>query len=49
MTFHLVVTRSFLNFVKGDIIADVSRIGEILASDHKKFVTKVAVSSTPKG
>jgi hypothetical protein len=49
MTYHLVVTKPFLNFVRGDIIADAIKIGEVLASEHQKFVMKVASSNSLKG
>jgi hypothetical protein len=49
MTHHLVVTKPFLNYVRGDIIVDVLKISEILASEQKKFVTRVALSTTSKG
>jgi len=41
--------KPFLNFVRGDIIADVTKVGEILSAEHKKFVTKIAPPSTSKG
>jgi hypothetical protein len=49
MTHHLVVTKPFLSFVRGDIIADATKISEILSTEYKKFVTKVAPPTTPKG
>jgi hypothetical protein len=49
MTSHLVVTKSFLTYVRGDIIADATKIGKILSTEYKKFVTKVAVPNTSKG
>jgi hypothetical protein len=49
MTHHLVVTKPFLNFVRGDIIADGTKISEILSAEYKKFVTKVASPNTSKG
>jgi hypothetical protein len=49
MTHHLVVTKSFLNFVRGDIIADAAKISDILATEYRKFVTKVAAPNTSKG
>jgi hypothetical protein len=49
MTHHLVVTKPFLNFVRGDIIADFTKISEILSTEYKKFVTKVALPTTLKG
>jgi hypothetical protein len=44
-----VVTRPFLSFVRGDIIVDVLKISEILDSEQRKFVTKVALLTTSKG
>jgi hypothetical protein len=49
MTHQLIVTRPFLNFVRGDIIADSGKISEILSTEHRKFVTKVALPTTSKG
>jgi hypothetical protein len=49
MIHHLVVTKPFLNFVRGDIIVDASKIGEILANEHKKFVTRIIAPNTSKG
>jgi hypothetical protein len=48
MTHLLVVTKSFLAFVRGDIIADSAKVREILSSEHKKFVTKVAAPNALK-
>ncbi len=49
MTHHLVVTKPFLNFVRGDIIADAIKMREILDTEHKKFVMKVALPTTSRG
>ena len=49
MKLHLVVTRTFLGFVRGDVIADASRIGEILATDYRRFVMRVTAPTTSKG
>jgi hypothetical protein len=49
MTLQLVVTKPFLGFVKGDVIADAAKIAEILASDYKRSVTRVASPATSKG
>ena len=49
MTHRLVVTKPFLNFVRGDIIVDEAKTIEILAGEHQKFVTKVVASVTSKG
>ena len=49
MTHHLVVSKSFLNFIRGDIITDADKIAKILSTEHKKFVTKVAPPSKSKG
>ena len=46
---YLVVTKPFLSFVRGDIIADATTIGEIMAGEYKKFVTKVATPPTSEG
>ncbi len=49
MTNHLVVTTPFLNFVRGDIIADATKIDEVMATEYRKFVTKVIAPNTSKG
>jgi hypothetical protein len=49
MTHHLVVTKPYLNFVQSDIIAEITKVREILSTEYKKFATKVALSTTPKG
>jgi len=49
MTLHLVATKPFLGFVRGDIIADAAKVNEILASDYKRFVTRVASPVALKG
>ena len=49
MTQQLIVTKSFLSFVRGDIIFDCGKVSEILSTEHKRFVTKVNVPTTSKG
>jgi hypothetical protein len=49
MTHRLVVTKPFLNFVRGDIIVDVAKTIEILAGEHQKFVTKVGAPTASEG
>jgi hypothetical protein len=49
MTHQLVVTTPFLNFVRGDIIADATKIDEVMATEYRKFVTKVIAPNTSKG
>jgi hypothetical protein len=49
MTPHLVVTKAFLSFVRGDIIADATKIAEILSSEYRKFVIKATTPNTSKG
>ena len=49
MTHHLVVMKPFLNFVRGDIIADATKVGEILSTEYNKFVTKITPPTTSKG
>ncbi len=46
---QLVVTRPFCNFIRGDVIADASKIAEIMATEHSKSVTKVIAPNTSKG
>jgi hypothetical protein len=49
MTHHLVVIKPFLNFVRGDIVADATKVDEILACEYRKFVTKVVARNTLEG
>jgi hypothetical protein len=49
MTNYLVVTKPFLNFVRGDIIEDITTASDILACEYRKFVTKVAALNMLKG
>jgi hypothetical protein len=49
MTHRLVVTKPFLNFVRGDIVVDTEKAAEILAGEHQKFVTKVVAPATSGG
>jgi len=49
MEHHLVVIKPFLKFIRGDIISDATQIGEVMAGEYKRFVTKILVSNTSKG
>jgi hypothetical protein len=49
MIHQLVVTKPFLDFVRGDTVVDATKISEILSTEHKKFVIKVALPTTSKG
>jgi hypothetical protein len=49
MQHYLVVTRPFLNFVRGDIISDATKVSDILKTDYQKFVTKVAAPNSSEG
>ena len=49
MTQHLVVIKPFLNFKRGDVISDTSRISTILAAEYKKSVVSVATVCTAEG
>ena len=46
---HLVVTKPFLDYVRGDIIDDMNKISEILSAEYRKFVTKVAPPNSGRG
>ena len=46
---QLVVTKPFYTFVRGDVIADATKIGEIMATEHSRSVTKVIAPNTSKG
>jgi hypothetical protein len=49
MAHHLIVTKKFLDFVRGDIVADAKKIDEILTTEYAKFVIKVTTPNTSKG
>ena len=49
MIHHLVVTKPFLNFVRGDIIADATKAMHVLAGEYRKFVTKISTPSAVEG
>ncbi|MEA2738516.1 MAG: hypothetical protein QOH05_1823 [Acetobacteraceae bacterium] len=49
MTCQLVVTKPFLDFVRGDIISEATDVSHIISSEYKKFVTKVALPTASKG
>lgn len=44
MTYLLVVTKPFGSFQRGAVIEDQARIEEIMASEHKDYVVRVATS-----
>jgi hypothetical protein len=43
MDMHLVVVRPFGGLARGDIITDTDRIGEILSSEHARWVVRVGM------
>jgi hypothetical protein len=49
MTLHLVVTKPFLGFVRGDVIADAAKINQILACAYKKSVARVSSPAVLRG
>ena len=49
MTHQLVVTRTFLNFARGDIVAEAAKVVDILSSDYRRYVIKIALPDSPKG
>lgn len=49
MTNHLVVKRPFLNFIRGDVIVDQTKVVEIMSGEYRKFITKILLPTTPKG
>lgn len=49
MVCYLFVKDPFLGHVRGDLITDIEKIRDILSSDHKRFVTRVALSQALKG
>ena len=49
MTHQLVVTKPFLNYKRGDIIADAAKVAGVLTAEYKKFVTKITESTQAKG
>lgn len=46
MSYFLVVTKPFGQFQRGAIIEDFERIEQVLSSEHKDYVVRVA---TPVG
>ncbi len=42
MEMHLVVVKPFSGFSRGDVITDVARIASIVASEHNRYVVRVA-------
>ena len=44
MTYFLVVTKPFGPFHRGAVIEDQARIEEIMVSEHKDYVVRVATS-----
>ncbi len=49
MTLHLVVTKAFLKYSRGDVIADLHNIESIMAAEYRHFVTKVTRPTESKG
>ncbi len=47
MNMHLVVVKPFAGFARGDVVADDSRISQILRSEQASHVVRV-VSPSPK-
>ncbi len=41
MNIHLVVVRPFAGLARGDIVAETTRIAEILKSEHARNVVRV--------
>ena len=48
MEHHLIVIKPFLDLIRGDFITETTRIDQILASEYRRFVTRVA-APTKKG
>ncbi len=42
MDTHLVVVKPFAGFARGDVVADIARINEILKGEHATAVVRVA-------
>lgn len=49
MTLQLVVTKSFLKYVRGDIIADAQKVRDLLTTDYRRFVTRITQPTASKG
>jgi hypothetical protein len=49
MADQLVVTRPFLNFVRGDMIVDAAKVMEIMSTEYRRFVTKISMTTMSKG
>jgi len=45
MDIHLVVVRPFSGLARGDIIADVAHVSEVLSTEHAHDVVRVLKSS----
>jgi hypothetical protein len=46
MNIHLVVVKSFSNLARGDTVTDVSRITQILNSEHARCVVRVVAPAS---
>jgi len=44
MNIHLVVVAAFATYAKGDLISDSAIISQVLASEDRKYVVRVAAS-----
>lgn len=49
MVQHLIVIKPFLRYVRGDIIIDPDEVGEVLATEHSRFVTRIIAPNRSKG
>jgi hypothetical protein len=47
--YYLVAIQKFRHYVPGDMITDAKAVDEVLASDHARFVTRIAAASPVKG
>jgi hypothetical protein len=49
MDIHLVVVTPFADLKRGDIVTDIARIREVLASEHALCVVRVALPANREG
>ena len=49
MADHLIVTKPFLNFKRGDVILDATQVQQIMSTEYRKFVIRVAEATGLRG
>ena len=46
MEHHLIVIKPFLDLVREDFIIEATRIDQVMASEYRRFVTRIAAPTT---